>query len=311
MSLAFVFPGQGSQFVGMMKDFYEKESAIRPLYDSASGILGYDLYDLCINGPEERLGSTEVTQPAVLVAGYAIWHLVKDQIDTSGLVLAGHSLGEYTALVCAGSISFEDAVALVKYRGQLMQGAVPEGVGAMAAVLGLDDATIEKHCADIAASTGGVVEPVNYNAPGQVVIAGQKELVTQAVQRLKEAGAKRALPLPVSVPAHCSLMKTAADKLAQSLQNLTIREPVYPVFQNVDAQTAVDVQSIRNKLVLQLHSPVLWRQTVQRIAEGPTQTMVECGPGKVLTGLNKRISKKMQYVALGDIENLAMFRHPD
>ncbi|PIE44357.1 MAG: [acyl-carrier-protein] S-malonyltransferase [Gammaproteobacteria bacterium] len=306
MSLAFVFPGQGSQFVGMMKDFYETKSEIKPLYDTASDILGYDLYDLCVNGPEQRLGLTEVTQPAVLVAGYAIWQLVRDKIDTSGLVLAGHSLGEYTALVCAGSIAFEDAVALVRYRGQLMQNAVPEGVGAMAAVLGLDDATIEKHCGDIVAATGGIVEPVNYNAPGQVVIAGQKESVAQAIRCLKEAGARRALFLPVSVPAHSSLMKTAAEKLSQRLQKLTINVPAFPVIHNVDAQTATNVESIRDKLALQVHSPVLWKQTVQRIAEGPTKKMLECGPGKVLTGLNKRISKKMQCLALNDIENLEM-----
>ncbi len=302
--VAIVFPGQGSQFVGMMKDFYTAFPAIRPLYDQASDVLGYDLYQVCLEGPEDRLGKTEVTQPAVLVAGYAIWQVVKDRFESVDLVMAGHSLGEYTALVCSGAISFTDAVALVQHRGMLMQNAVPEGQGSMAAVLGLDDVTIEKVCKKIMESTGGVVEPVNYNAPGQVVIAGEKSLIEKAVVQLKEAGAKRALPLAVSVPAHCSLMKPAADALSQYLDNLKVDSPMYPVVQNVDAEAHESVDSIRKNLVLQLHSPVQWTRTVSGIADMKVERMIECGPGKVLTSLNKRISKKLDCLALGDIENL-------
>lgn len=302
--IAIVFPGQGSQFVGMMKDFYSAFPEIRPLYQQASEVLGYDLYQICVEGPEDKLGRTEVTQPAVLVAGYAIWQIVKSRFIGADLVMAGHSLGEYTALACSEAIAFRDAVSLVQYRGSLMQNAVPEGQGSMAAVLGLDDSTVEKVCKKIMDVHGGVVEPVNYNAPGQVVIAGEKELIEKAVIQLKESGAKRALPLAVSVPAHCSLMKAAASELSKRLSQTELKMPIYPVVQNVDAEVQMDVNLIRQKLVLQLHSPVQWTKSVLAIADMRVEKMIECGPGKVLTSLNKRISQKLECSSLGDIEKV-------
>lgn len=303
MKLAFVFPGQGSQSVGMLADLAAEFPVIKATFAEASEALGYDLWSLVCDGPESELNSTEKTQPALLTAGVALWRAWQEQGGARPDFMAGHSLGEYTALVCSGAISLRDGVALVAERGRLMQQAVPAGEGAMAAVLGLDDEQVRQCCAQ--AQSVGVVEAVNFNAPGQVVIAGSAAAVAAAIEHCKAAGAKRALPLPVSVPSHCALMKPAAEKLAARLQDITISMPVIPVLQNVNAGASSSVEELRDALVRQLYSPVLWVATVEKLAALGVTRAVECGPGKVLGGLNKRIVKEMEG---GALESLSGFR---
>jgi [acyl-carrier-protein] S-malonyltransferase len=298
MSLAFVFPGQGSQSVGMYADLAAAHPVVRATFDEASRALGYDLWKIVQEGPEEELNKTHVTQPAMLAAGVAAWRAWQAKGGKVPSVMAGHSLGEYTALVCAGAIEFADAIKLVADRGRFMQEAVPAGQGAMAAILGLDDAVVVDVCSK--AAQGDVVSAVNFNSPGQVVVAGSAAGVQRAVEGAKAAGAKRAVLLPVSVPSHCALMKPAADRLAERLAGITVKAPAIPVINNVDVTAATDPAAIRDALVRQLHSPVRWVETVQKMGKEGVTSLVECGPGKVLVGLNKRIVKEMAASAIVD-----------
>ncbi|RYY79310.1 MAG: [acyl-carrier-protein] S-malonyltransferase [Moraxellaceae bacterium] len=283
---AFVFPGQGSQKAGMLAELAEQFSLIRQTFDESSTALGFDLWQIAQSG--EQLDQTAYTQPVLLTASIAIWRLWQELGGVMPVVMAGHSLGEYSALVAAGSLSLSDAVKLVHLRGQLMQDAVAEGQGAMAALLGKTDREIENLCALIAGQTGQVVEAANYNAAGQVVIAGTKEAVTQAIVQAKEQGAK-AIVLPVSVPSHCALMQPAAEKLAQALANTQFNAPIIPVVQNVNAQIEADVDSIKTVLIHQLYRPVRWTQSMQMLASLGTEYVVECGAGNVLANLAKRL----------------------
>ena len=299
---AIVFPGQGSQSVGMLAELAEQFPIVQETFAEASEALGYDLWALVQNGPAESLNETYRTQPALLTSSVAIWRVWQQQGCAQPEVLAGHSLGEYSALVCAGVISFKDAVKLVELRGQLMQKAVPAGVGAMSAIIGLDNESIAKACVE--AAEGQVVSPVNFNSPGQVVIAGNKEAVERANILCKAAGAKRALPLPVSVPSHCQLMKPAADELAIALESITFNTPILPVINNADVETEVDPESIKFALVKQLYNPVRWTETVERMAEEGISLLIEMGPGKVLTGLTKRIDKSLDSIVVNDSATL-------
>ncbi len=303
MTLAFVFPGQGSQSIGMLKGLAESFPGVQKTFSEASTVLGYDLWQLTQDGPEERLNSTDVTQPAMLTAGVACWRVWRERGGAKPILMAGHSLGEYTALVCADALSFTDAVALVQERGQLMQAAVPAGHGAMAAILGLEDSAVRDVCSESA--QGDVVEAVNFNSPGQVVIAGSISAVERAVELAKSKGAKRALILPVSVPSHCSLMKPAATKLAERLNTITIRTPAIEVINNVDVDMAADPDAIRKALARQLYQPVRWVETIEKMHSKGIDKLVECGPGKVLTGLNKRIVKEMNTFAVYDSDTLS------
>ena len=287
---AFVFPGQGSQSLNMLADFADR-TPVRQAFQEASGALDLDLWALSQEGPEAALNRTENTQPLLLTAGVALWKLWEQAGGPRPALLAGHSLGEYTALTCAGVLNLGDAVRLVRTRGQLMQQAVPDGAGSMAAILGLDDDQVRQACAD--AADGEVVEAVNFNAPGQVVIAGQASAVERAVAACKAAGAKRAMPLPVSVPSHCALMKPAADQLAEHLANTNFHAPELPVINNVDVARETDPARIRDALIRQLSSPVRWVETVQALAADGVTTLYECGPGKVLSGLAKRIDRSL------------------
>ncbi|AJQ95319.1 ACP S-malonyltransferase [Gynuella sunshinyii] len=300
--IAFVFPGQGSQHVGMLAQLAESESLIHSTYDEASTVLGYDLWQLVQSGPEELLNQTDKTQPSLLVASVALWRIWQAKHGTAPLFMSGHSLGEYSALVCAGALSFADAVSLVELRGQFMQSAVPVGAGAMAAIIGLDDSVILDACAE--ASEGLVVEAVNFNSPGQVVIAGQKEAVDRAMQICKDRGAKRALPLSVSAPSHCQLMKPAAEQLAGKLESISISVPEIPVVQNVCAAVESDPEKIKANLVEQLFKPVLWVDCVTYMVSQGVEATIECGPGKVLSGLNKRIHKPLQTLAINDVTGI-------
>ncbi|EGG98508.1 Malonyl CoA-acyl carrier protein transacylase [gamma proteobacterium IMCC2047] len=302
-SLAFVFPGQGSQAVGMLADVAEKFPQVKATFDEASAVLGTDLWQLTQEGPAEELNRTDMTQPALLTASVALWRVWNEQGGAKPAYMSGHSLGEYSALVCAGAIAFEDAVKLVNKRGLFMQSAVPAGEGAMAAIIGLDDAAIESACEQ--AAQGEVVSAVNYNSPGQVVIAGQTDAVNRASELCKEAGAKRALPLPVSVPSHCALMKPAAEQLAAELEAITVNTPDIPVLQNVTAEVTMDATAIKDNLVQQLYRPVLWVDCVNNMAGKGVERMLECGPGKVLSGLNKRISRGLAVATVADVELLA------
>ncbi|SHH22286.1 ACP S-malonyltransferase [Ferrimonas marina] len=293
---AFVFPGQGSQSVGMLAELAEAHPVVTETFAEASEALGFDLWQLVQDGPAEQLNQTQNTQPALLTASVATWRAYQAAGGEAPALLAGHSLGEYSALVCAGVIPFAEAVKLVALRGDLMQQAVPAGVGAMSAIIGLGDESIAKACADSA--EGEVVAPVNYNSPGQVVIAGHKAAVERAGAACKAAGAKRALPLPVSVPSHCELMKPAAEKLAVALESIEFSAPSIPVINNVDVAEASDVAAIKDALVRQLYCPVRWTETVQKMAEQGVSQLFECGPGKVLAGLTKRIDKSLTAAAL-------------
>ncbi|WP_294460335.1 ACP S-malonyltransferase [uncultured Ruminobacter sp.] len=301
-NFGFVFPGQGSQSVGMLKELSEQYSVIKDTFAEASEVLGYDLFDLVMNGPAEELGKTYKTQPALLTASVALYRLWQEKTSLKPAVMAGHSLGEYSALVCAGVIDFKDAVKLVKLRGEFMQAAVPLGVGAMAAVIGLADDVVIKACAE--ASGSQVCSAVNFNSPGQVVIAGNKEAVEAASEALKAAGAKRVLPLPVSVPSHCALMKSAADELAKELAKVEFKAPSVPVINNVDVAKVEDAAAIKDALVRQLYSPVRWVETVQSASAAGIKTMIEVGPGKVLAGLIKRIDKEVNAISLNDAATL-------
>lgn len=297
-SLAFVFPGQGSQHTGMLSELAAEYPVIQETFAEASQALGFDLWEMSQNGPEEALNSTENTQPALLTAGVALWRLWQQQGGATPVVMAGHSLGEYTALVCAGAMSLAEGVRLVKLRGEYMQQAVPAGAGAMAAILGLDDDAVATACES--AAEGAVVSPVNYNCPGQVVIAGEKAAVERAIEACKSAGAKRAIPLPVSVPSHCALMRPAAEQLAEAMAEVDLQMPSIPVLQNVSAEVAEDRDSLRSRLLQQLYSPVLWIDSVRKMAASGVDTLVECGPGKVLTGLNKKIDRTLTGVSISD-----------
>ncbi len=294
--IALVFPGQGSQAVGMLSELLADSQIAKATFAEASEALGYDLAALVLNGPEEELNQTHRTQPALLTASVAIYRQWLDANPDAEVVMAGHSLGEYSALVCAGVVSLSEAVKLVENRGLYMQEAVPAGVGSMAAIIGLGDDEIKAACD--ASANGEVVSPVNYNSPGQVVIAGHKAAVERASEACKEAGAKRALPLAVSVPSHCELMKPAAEKLAADLATLTFNTPKCDVINNVDVKAEQSSEAIKDALVRQLYSPVRWTETVQAlVAQGITQSY-EFGPGKVLTGLAKRIDKAMVCAAV-------------
>ncbi|MEZ7278498.1 ACP S-malonyltransferase [Pseudoalteromonas sp. 68 DY56-GL68] len=294
--IALVFPGQGSQTVGMLSELLADSQIAKATFAEASEALGYDLAALVLNGPEEELNQTHRTQPALLTASVAIYRQWLDANPDAEVVMAGHSLGEYSALVCAGVVSLSEAVKLVENRGLYMQEAVPAGVGSMAAIIGLGDDEIKAACE--ASANGEVVSPVNYNSPGQVVIAGHKAAIERASEACKEAGAKRSLPLAVSVPSHCELMKPAAEKLAADLAALTFNTPKCDVINNVDVKAAQSSEAIKDALVRQLYSPVRWTETVQAlVAQGITQSY-EFGPGKVLTGLAKRIDKAMVCAAV-------------
>ncbi len=297
MNIAVVFPGQGSQSVGMLTDYAANWPIVKQTFEQASDALGYDLWDIVANGPEDKLNQTEVTQPAMLAADMAIGRILSEQCMLKPFVLAGHSLGEYAALVGANAIDFTDAIKLVSLRGKLMQQAVPAGEGAMAAIIGLADLQIIEACEQATEQTGKPAEAVNFNSPGQVVIAGATEAVEKAIELCKEAGAKRAMPLPVSVPSHSSLMKPAADKLAEALKDVDIKSPEIDVLHNVDAKSHSNPDDIRDALAKQLYNPVRWVQTVEIIADS-ADAIVECGPGKVLTGLAKRIAKDVPSYSL-------------
>jgi len=285
LKLAMMFPGQGSQSVGMLAALAAAEAVVGETFGEASAVLGYDLWALCQEGPEERLSETERTQPAMLAAGVAVWRAWNDRGGARPDMLAGHSLGEYSALVAAGALDFSSTVALVRFRGEAMQRAVPAGTGAMAAILGLDDSEIEAACAE--AAQGEVVQPVNYNAPGQLVIAGGKAAVTRAIESCKARGAKRAVLLPVSVPSHSALMKPAAEALRERLKDIEVREPALRV-RSFDAGTYTDADSIRDGLYRQLFNPVRWSAIVAAMTGEGAGRLFECGPGKVLTGLARR-----------------------
>jgi [acyl-carrier-protein] S-malonyltransferase len=302
MSLALVFPGQGSQSVGMLGALAARHASVRAGFTQASQALGFDLWSLVEQGPAERLNSTEITQPAMLVADVVTARVWREQGGGAPVAVAGHSLGEFAALVCAQSLQFEDAVRLVHFRGQIMQAAVPEGAGAMAVVLGIDDAEVEAACRD--AAQGEVVEAVNYNSPGQIVIAGHATAVQRAIAAARQRGAKRAQLLPISVPAHSSLMRAAADQLQQRLAQIEVRRPNCRYVSAVDAAEHSEPDDIRATLVRQLASPVRWPQTVRALlAIAPT--LIESGPGKVLTGLNRRIERNATGFALEDDASIA------
>lgn len=300
--LAIVFPGQGSQSVGMLADLYAEFDIVKQTFTEASDALGYDLWALVANGPEADLNETHRTQPALLTASVAVWRLWQQQGGVQPAYFAGHSLGEYSALVCAGVLSLSDAVKLVEKRGNYMQQAVPAGVGAMSAIIGLDDAAIAVACEQ--AAQGEVVSPVNYNSPGQVVIAGHKAAVERAGELCKAAGAKRALPLPVSVPSHCALMRPAAEKIAADLAALNFNPAVIPVVNNVDVVIATDAAAIKDALVRQLYSPVRWTESIEWLAQQGVTEVLELGAGKVLSGLIKRIDKNLAAASVGDISSL-------
>ena len=304
MSFAFFFPGQGSQSLGMMNGF-ENFAVVKNTFDEASAVLGQDLWAM-INGEDAApINETINTQPIMLTAGIATYRAYLEAGGKAPSVVAGHSLGEYTALMVAGALDFADAVKLVRLRAELMQNAVPQGEGAMAAILGLDDDVVRQVCYD--AAQGDVVEAVNFNSPGQVVIAGSTAAVERAMQLAKEQGAKRALPLPVSVPSHCSLMKPAADQLATALQNITLHTPQIRVIHNADVAAYHDAEQIKDALVRQLYCPVRWTETVNTlVSEGITES-AECGPGKVLAGLAKRINKAANCSALTNAEQVSAF----
>lgn len=297
-NVAFVFPGQGSQSVGMMTKLAEAYPQVRQTFEQASDVLGLNLWDLVENGPEDALNQTQNTQPAMLAAGVATWRLWCEKSSVRPSWMAGHSLGEYTALVCSGAMAFEDAVKLVAERGRLMQEAVPVGVGAMAAILGLEDHQVVNTCAEVA--EGEIVAAANFNAPGQVVIAGQTSAVERAMVALKELGAKRALKLPVSVPSHCLLMEEASEKLYEMLLGINVEMPSATIIHNADVKSHGSPEVIRYALKEQLFKPVRWVEGVKFMHEQGVAGFVECGPGKVLLGLNKRIAADAVHMSIFD-----------
>jgi [acyl-carrier-protein] S-malonyltransferase len=300
--LAFVFPGQGSQSVGMLAELAQAYPAVKDTFAEATATLGYDLWQLVQQGPETELNRTDRTQPAMLAAGVAVWRVWNSNGGAVPEILAGHSLGEYTALVCAEALAFTDAVRLVADRGRYMQDAVPQGQGAMAAILGLEDAQVAAVCRQ--AEQGEVVTAVNFNAPGQVVIAGTAAAVERAVALAREAGAKRAITLPVSVPSHCALMKPAAENMRRVLAKTPMHKPVLPVLHNADVASHAEIARIRDALARQLCSPVRWVETVQDMEKRGINIVIECGPGRVLTGLNKRIGQELVTLSIHDPDSL-------
>ncbi|MCO2324157.1 ACP S-malonyltransferase [Pseudomonas aeruginosa] len=305
-SLAFVFPGQGSQSLGMLAELGAQQALVRDTFAEASEALGYDLWALVQNGPEERLNQTDKTQPAILTVSIALWRLWLAEGGARPAFVAGHSLGEYSALVAAESLAFADAVKLVERRGQLMQQAVPAGQGGMAAILGLEDADVLAACAE--AAQGEVVSAVNFNAPGQVVIAGAAAAVERAIEACKARGAKRAVALPVSVPSHCELMRPAAEQFAASVESLQWQAPKIALVQNVSAAVPADLDTLRRDLLAQLYSPVRWVESIQLLAEKGVTELVECGPGKVLAGLNRRCARGINTHGLDGVEAFAATR---
>jgi [acyl-carrier-protein] S-malonyltransferase len=302
-ALAMIFPGQGSQSVGMLAELADHHPQVDETFSEASDMLGYDLWQLVNNGPADELNQTDRTQPAMVAAGVAVWRVWLANKGPLPVVMAGHSLGEYTALVCAGAIDFADAVKLVEERGRFMQRAVPEGTGAMAAILGLDDDTVIEVCRT--AEEGSIVSAVNFNSPGQVVIAGNAAAVQRATQLAKERGARRAVQLSVSVPSHCVLMKPAAEAFAGHLREIAITRPAIPVLQNVDFQAHDEPDAIRDTLARQLYSPVQWVRTIEAMRDRGVTRLVEAGPGKVLAGLAKRIDRSLTAQPVFDPDSLA------
>ena len=302
MTFAALFPGQGSQTVGMLSDFEAEVPEIKETFSEASDALGYDLWALAQNGPVEQLSLTEITQPLMLTSGVALYRAWSQADGQAASYMAGHSLGEYTALTAAGSLTLADAVKVVRARGRFMQEAVPQGTGAMAAVIGLDDDKIEAICAQVSNDSGLTIEAVNYNAPGQLVIAGHAEAVEVSLPMLKEAGAKRALSLPVSAPFHCALMKPAADRLKMELDAIDIQAPTVPIIQNVSIRPETNVAVIRTQLIRQTFSPVRWTQTVRSFEGLGVRTAAEFGPGAVLCGLARRIQTDALHFPLGTLE---------
>jgi len=301
-SLAFIFPGQGSQSVSMLSELASKHAVVTDIFAEASENLDYDLWKLVQDGPSEALQQTDKTQPAMLAAGIACWRVWTQQTEIRPALMAGHSLGEYTALVCAEALDFAAAIKLVAQRGRFMQQAVPEGQGGMAAILGLDDDQVRALCEE--AAQGEIISAVNFNSPGQVVIAGTATAIARAVDNAKDAGAKRALLLPVSVPSHCELMLPAAENMRQLLNDIEFKTPLIPVINNVDVAQADSADSIRDALVRQLHNPVRWVETIQAMVAANINHSVEAGPGKVLSGLNKRIDRSITALPVFDSASL-------
>ena len=301
MKYSIVFPGQGSQSLGMLSDLRSNFSVVNEIFQEASDAINVDLWKI-VNEDQELLSLTENTQPIMLASGYATYKVLASEVNLTPISIAGHSLGEYTALVASGSLSFFDAVQLVRKRAELMQEAVPNGSGSMAAILGLDDTRVIEIC--LKASDKGVVEAVNFNSPGQVVIAGEKDAVAHACELMKEAGAKSALVLPVSVPSHCSLMKDAAMEYKYSVDNINFQMGSEKVLHNVDADYSSNVEEIKFKLVEQLHKPVLWTSIVQKMKNSGVEKLIEAGPGKVLAGLTRRIDKSLSGSAIIDTTSL-------
>ncbi|HSO78759.1 MAG TPA: ACP S-malonyltransferase [Chromatiaceae bacterium] len=303
-SIAIIFPGQGSQSVGMLAELAAAWPQVGETFAEASEALGLDLWQVTSQGPRDLLDRTDITQPAMLAAGVAVWRVWNQAGGPAPAWMAGHSLGEFTALVCAGALGFADAVALVAQRGRFMQEAVPAGAGAMAAILGLADDQVVAVCAQ--AAEGGILEPVNFNSPGQVVIAGEAAAVARGIAAAKAAGAKRAVLLPVSVPSHCALMRPAAERLAVALAAIPLAAPRIPVLHNVTVDAVADPAAIRDRLVRQLYSPVRWVETVRCLADQGVELLLEAGPGKVLTGLTKRIDDRLEALAVLDPKGLAL-----
>jgi [acyl-carrier-protein] S-malonyltransferase len=302
VKIAYIFPGQGSQYVGMAKEFIETFAESKEVFDLASGILGYDLAQLCIHGPAEKLNRTENTQPAILATSMAILGPLERR-GLSAAAAAGHSLGEFTAIAAAGGFAVRDAIALVQKRGRYMQEAVPEGVGLMAAILGLDRAAVEKTCLD--AAKNGIVAPANYNSPGQIVIAGEKNAVEKAMELAKTAGAKKVIPLTVSVPSHCPMMKQAGDRLAQELDKVVINDLRIPIVNNADAKLIRTAAELKPSLVRQISSSLYWEDSINRLAAEGLDTFIEIGPGKVLSGLVKRIAKHAKVLHVEDQKSMS------
>ena len=302
--IAFVFPGQGSQQVGMLAAAHEKFAVVRDTFEEASQALDVNIWSLVMSGPQQALNLTETTQPVLLTCSVALWRAWEEASGAPPCIMAGHSLGEFSALVCAGALGFADAVKLVRKRGQFMQTAVPAGQGAMAAIIGVEDSEVIRICQQVAQEENSVVSAVNFNSPGQVVIAGNVAAVDIAISALKEAGAKRALPLPVSAPFHTQLMKPAGEHLAEVMAGMMIASPKIPVVHNVNATVEPDPEKIRTLLVEQIYSPVQWTACMRRVIEAGAQHIVECGPGKVLSGLSRRIEKTLHCYSLEEPEAL-------
>lgn len=303
MKTVFMFPGQGSQSIGMMADLLEEFEIARQVFDEASEAIGINLKEIALQGPEERINQTAITQPIVLTASIAMWRVWVSQTDIKPDFVCGHSLGEYSALVASGVLSLKDAVRLVHLRGRLMQDAVPMGEGGMAAILGLDDETVALACQE--AAQGDVVAAANYNSPGQVVISGASEALERAMVIAKEKGARRAAKLSVSVPCHCDLLKPAGESLAEEMEKTTFNALSIPIVQNVNAAEVSDLLALKANLLAHLHRPVLWSQSITALANNNAQIFIECGPGKVLTGLNKRINKSVKTMNMSDSASMA------